>query len=186
MDKAHTKKNPTSKNKERKQGLFSFRPRTTVSNSQSGFTLIELLVVIIIIGMISTIILSALDTARSKGRDGSRVQIMRQIQNAIEIKKTNNGSYPTGDYSGGDFASGLGPQIETYLSSISSDPTNLTRQYYSVDTYLQFLGCGEPAQGSNNNYDYILAYQHEGTLGDKFPNLYINSTEIPEFKCLFN
>ncbi len=62
-----------------------------------GFTLIELLVVIAIIGILSSIVLASLNTARVKGRDAKRVADIKQIQTALEMyADSNNGAYPTG------------------------------------------------------------------------------------------
>jgi len=60
-----------------------------------GFTLIELMVVIAIIGLLSSVILAALNTTRSKGRDAKRVASVKQIQIALELYYDKNGVYPT-------------------------------------------------------------------------------------------
>ncbi len=62
--------------------------------AQKGFTLIELLVVIAIIGVLATIVLVSLNTARSKARDVRRASDMRQVALAMEIYYDNEDSYP--------------------------------------------------------------------------------------------
>ena len=64
------------------------------TSSNKGFTLIELLVVISIIGILSTIVLTSLATARSKARDQQRISTMRQFANALELFYSANGRYP--------------------------------------------------------------------------------------------
>jgi prepilin-type N-terminal cleavage/methylation domain-containing protein len=65
-----------------------------------GFTLIELLVVIAIIGLLASVVLASLQTTRVNARDVTRVQAVRQLQNALEIyRNANNGQYP--NFSGG-------------------------------------------------------------------------------------
>ncbi|HEQ78175.1 MAG TPA: prepilin-type N-terminal cleavage/methylation domain-containing protein [Euryarchaeota archaeon] len=65
-------------------------------NTKKGFTLIELLVVISIIGLLSSVILASLNTARSKARDAQRISDLKQIQLALELYRDENGSYPVG------------------------------------------------------------------------------------------
>lgn len=60
-----------------------------------GFTLIELLVVIAIIGILSSVVLASLNSARTKARDARRVADLKQIQVALELFYDANGSYPT-------------------------------------------------------------------------------------------
>jgi len=60
----------------------------------TGFTLIELLVVISIIGMLSSIVLASLNTARAKARDARRVSDLRQVQTALEFYYDKHGNYP--------------------------------------------------------------------------------------------
>ncbi len=59
-----------------------------------GFTLIELLVVIAIIGLLSSIVLAGLGTARMKSRDAKRIAEFKQIQNALELYYQDYGTYP--------------------------------------------------------------------------------------------
>ncbi len=60
-----------------------------------GFTLIELLVVIAIVGIMSAIVLSQLNTARSKGNDAAARSAFRNLGNVgvIYYYDVNNESY---------------------------------------------------------------------------------------------
>ncbi len=61
---------------------------------QNGFTLIELLVVISIIGLLSSMVMVALNNARIKARDAKRIADLNQLSKALEIYMDNHGSYP--------------------------------------------------------------------------------------------
>jgi len=63
---------------------------------KKGFTLIELLVVVAIIGMLSSVVLSSLNSARGNARDARRQQDLRQIQTALELYYNVNNAYPVG------------------------------------------------------------------------------------------
>ena len=66
------------------------------SLSRRGFTLIELLVVIAIIGILSAVILTAVNTARAKSFDAKRVSDIREVQKALELYSSSNGGvYPS-------------------------------------------------------------------------------------------
>ena len=62
--------------------------------SKKGFTLIELLVVVAIIGLLSSVVLTSLNSARVKGRDAQRVQSIGQLKNALELFYNDKGYYP--------------------------------------------------------------------------------------------
>ncbi|HEQ78172.1 MAG TPA: prepilin-type N-terminal cleavage/methylation domain-containing protein, partial [Euryarchaeota archaeon] len=89
------------------------------NNSKKGFTLIELLVVISIIGLLSSVILASLNTARSKARDAQRISDLKQIQLALELYRDENGVYPDAK----PLASGYGKEI--YSSQASWKTSNL-------------------------------------------------------------
>ena len=63
-------------------------------NIRKGFTLIELLVVIAIIGLLSTLAVVALNSARMKARDSKRVADMKQLQTALELYFNDKSAYP--------------------------------------------------------------------------------------------
>lgn len=68
---------------------------TSIKKTQKGFTLIELLVVIAIIGILSSVVLASLSTAREKSRDAKRISDIGQIQLALELYFDANQSYPS-------------------------------------------------------------------------------------------
>jgi prepilin-type N-terminal cleavage/methylation domain-containing protein len=60
---------------------------------QQGFTLIELLVVIAIIGILSSVVLASLNTARDKGEDAAVKSNLNNIRAQAELVYDDDGSY---------------------------------------------------------------------------------------------
>lgn len=107
---------------------------------KKGFTLIELLVVVAIIGLLATLAVVALNTARAKARDSKRVSDVKQIQTALALYFTDNSSYPTT----ANFVTGgaIGTSSVIYMSKIpaapspsndGSCPAGITDYVYSSD-----------------------------------------------------
>jgi len=91
---------------------------------QKGFTLIELLVVIAIIGILATIVMVSLNTARAKARDARRISDVRQLQLALQMYYDSIGSYPTA----------LSLMVPTYISAEPFDPDGAARYQYCVSS----------------------------------------------------
>ena len=90
-----------------------------------GFTLIELLVVIAIIGILSSVVLASLNTARTKARDAKRVSDVRQIQLALEMYYDDNSNYPTA-------LSVANLVTPGYIPSVPNDPSTGTAYLYAA------------------------------------------------------
>ncbi len=117
---------------------------------QKGFTLIELLVVIAIIGILATIVLVSLNTARQKARDVRRISDMRQIALALEMYYDSGAAYPAGPDVDWNDGVGMDNDLETagYITSVPVDPvdsgtliyeyfTDATNQKYLLSTQLE-------------------------------------------------
>jgi len=100
--------------------------------NQKGFTLIELLVVIAIIGVLSTIVLVSLNTAREKARDVRRVSDMRQVALALEMYYDDHTStgYPGAAASNQWTVMDAAIEGGGYIASVPTDPGTGTYEYW--------------------------------------------------------
>ena len=96
------------------------------SSANKGFTLIELLVVIAIIGVLASIVLASLNSARRKSRDARRIVDVKQIQLALELYFDGQGSqYPAASATC-DASTSYGLEALTtagYIPQVPRDPT---------------------------------------------------------------
>ncbi|MFA6428608.1 MAG: prepilin-type N-terminal cleavage/methylation domain-containing protein [Candidatus Buchananbacteria bacterium] len=111
---------------------------------RKGFTLIELLVVIAIIGLLSTLAVISLNSARQKSRDARRLSDIKQVQTALELYYTDNNSYPATVTSGGT--------IGTYMTLVPTNPGPGGATY----TYTQ----------RDSGASYTIGYSIESAVGD--------------------
>lgn len=93
-----------------------------------GFTLIELLVVIAIIGMLSSVVLSSLNTARKKSRDARRLADFKQLQTALELYYSDNVAYPVST-SQANASTALTALAPAYIAAIPNDPLGGSYNY---------------------------------------------------------
>jgi len=134
------------------------------NENNHGFTLIELLVVVAIIGLLSSVVLASLNTARAKGRDAKRLSDMEQIRTALAMYYNDyNGKYPTTggawygncSFFGSYGVSGPGGYIPnlapTYISVLPLDPKP------TADTCYLYRSNGV-------DYDFLIYGTVEGTV----------------------
>jgi len=150
-----------------------------------GFTLIELLVVISIVALLSSVVLSSLNSARANARDAKRLSDLRQVRTALALyASSNGGSYPsTGslhnvyvdpgcsqtltspDMKTAEWIPGLAP---SYIPSLPRDPKPTTNggcyMYSSNGTKFLLTAYGTVEANSNGGkMDSNFGYRELGT-----------------------
>jgi len=138
-----------------------------------GFTLIELLVVIAIIGLLSSVVLASLNTARSKARDAQRRSDFEQIVLALNLYYDSYGHYPLSGPCRSDswcldtWTTNWIPGLEQFLTIQPHNPTPygtglVPYHYYSPSGQAYFFGVGMENPG--------------GTCGAGVPAIWLDGT----------
>jgi general secretion pathway protein G len=140
--------------------------------NKKGFTLIELLVVIAIIGLLSTLAVVALGSARQKARDAKRLSDLKQVQTALELYYTDKNSYPAGSavvlgatnsacLGTNGLTTSAGCGTNPYMTQVPADPGSYSYTYTS-----------------SASTTYTITGQLEGTLNNMSGNLTVTPSGI--------
>jgi prepilin-type N-terminal cleavage/methylation domain-containing protein len=117
--------------------------------NKKGFTLVELLVVIAIIGIVIVFAAVAVNSARSKTRDATRLSSVRQMQSALEDYFNETNMYPVGELLPlGDSSDSACLGSDGFAGDCSGDNSTFLRiiQPTHEDGLEGIVRCGEPTR----------------------------------------
>ena len=144
-----------------------------IKKNKNGFTLVELLVVIAVIALIGVFAAVAVNSARSKQRDATRLANVRQLQSALEDFFNESNVYPEGELTPlGDSSVSACLGLDGFASNCSSDssvfmrivPTTFDKGLDSIVT------CGDPARNAfcftqlEEGDSYVIHFELENGL----------------------
>lgn len=154
-----------------------------MKNSKKGFTLIELLVVVAIIGLLASIIMSSLNSARSKARDVKRKSDIKQLEKALEFNYDKYGAYTQPESMCTDTSNGMGATAgcgvptgsgdwdassdlrdlvtDGFMSTLPKDPINNLTYYYTYEPWNPGEGGYGPA---GQAYDLCATLEAGGSF----------------------
>lgn len=137
-----------------------------------GFTLIELLVVIAIIGILASVVLASLSSAREKSRNAAKEAEMKEVVKALDLYLLANGHYPNSN-SWDCFGEGADDlcfaNVSPYTSSdIHADLTNAN----GLPAYINLNNISDPTDGQNIGGQMYGEYRAPGDAADE-PSGYI-------------
>jgi type II secretion system protein G len=121
-------------------------------NYKKGFTLIELLVVIAIIGILSSVVLASLNTAREKSRDARRVTDINQLKLALELYYDDNAGYPVVATAANISTALADLATDGFIPVLPTDPNNTTNPYFYIGSATDYC-LGAALEGTSNALD---------------------------------
>lgn len=117
---------------------------------KQGFSLVELLVVLAVIAIISGISIFALNDVRIASRDARRKADMETIRSALELYKSDCGSYPVSLSGGSSLTGPSGSPCagNVYMQTVPSDPTSGSYLYIRGTAVTTYNLCVRLEQGT--------------------------------------
>lgn len=137
--------------------------------NKKGFTLLELLVVIAIIGLLATVAVASLQSARAKARDAVRLADIAELQKGLELFYDKWGVYPCGTKTNNTFY-----QLDS-STSCPIDPTSDETGFMNGCDENLDGDCDDPGEATNCHDITLGGLFSEGFVGTNCPRDPVNS-----------
>jgi len=126
------------------------------NKTKNGFTLIELLVVIAIIGLLATVVLVSLNSARRKARNAAKIETLHTLVLAFNMGLDNGGSMPV-------------PSLPTFFGACLNSNCPASQIDATVDAFLAPYMSQKPLISSggdaSDKFYYVTSIPFNGVPG---------------------
>ncbi|MCF7865636.1 MAG: prepilin-type N-terminal cleavage/methylation domain-containing protein [Candidatus Pacebacteria bacterium] len=170
-----------------------YKTKHKIKTDTKGFTLIELIVVIAIIGLLSSIVITALGVSRTRGEIARILGDYRSVSNALELyRQSHSGQYPGTPEAATNISTLInsdGP-LSGYIKQSPSESPSVIGGIGHVYYYLNSTGvsslrlwCGD----TNSNQDYVIYFTPTTQASDSglFQTLYSDvDTPVGSSVCI--
>ena len=151
------------------------------SSTARGFTLIELLIVVAIIGLLSSIVLAALNQGRRKAKIAAEIQSVRQLETALHLYRTDHDDFPPVDHGVSGPIANHGQASIFDLSPYLTEKYMPGFDYNNTPAVIYIHACNETTPchttGLSNNHSLMMNYC--GNYSSTTAVLVVNITDGP-------
>lgn len=146
-------------------------------NRDKGFTLIELLVVVAIIGLLSSIIGTAVSVSRSRSKDARRISDLKQIKSGMDLFFSTSSGYPSLAVWNANIAQTI-TCGGTPFFTVPRDPGAYVYDYSNPGSATTFTG---PCGTVYSEYQVIFTIEKTGNsfIMNEDGNVYTNNGGVP-------